>query len=105
MLQLLGRMYKSFEFYTPYIPLTILYPLTFNQPTIVNRNLMPPSVSSSEAPEFVPPDEFKDEWEKVDYQVGVCMACSFPQYKKQLDMFVQMAVVMVRRLPSFTLPG
>ncbi|KAF7334082.1 hypothetical protein MVEN_02313800 [Mycena venus] len=60
---------------------------------------MPLSAYTSETPEFVPPAEIKEDWEKVDSQVGLCMACSFPQHNKQLDMFIQTATVMALLFP------
>lgn len=49
-----------------------------------------------EPEEYVPPPEVKKEWNKVNDQVSLLMACNFPTHSKQLALFVETATIMVR---------
>ncbi|KAJ7302591.1 hypothetical protein DFH08DRAFT_977716 [Mycena albidolilacea] len=54
--------------------------------------------------EYVPPPEVQQEWNKVNDQVSLLMACNFPTHAKQLALFNETATIMVHHTPQSEFP-
>jgi hypothetical protein len=98
MYRFMAGTYKTFRYYTPYIPLFNSYPLLFPMPGVplgpqhLSHNALHPPDK-----EFVPPAAVADEYTAAEEQLSLLMACNYPQFVKQLGLFVRTAAVLVRR--------
>ncbi|KAJ7782107.1 hypothetical protein B0H14DRAFT_3507372 [Mycena olivaceomarginata] len=49
--------------------------------------------------EYAPPPEVQQEWNKVNDQVSLLMACNFPTHAKQLALFNETVTIMASLFP------
>lgn|ERR1700733_6196576 len=89
-------MYKAFQFYTPYTPLSALYPLLFTMPGVptgprhLSKNALFPA--PPECPEGIP----KKIYRAAEDSSSTLMATNFPNPERQLKLFLDVAAPLVR---------